>query len=144
MNTHTSLLLVAGESVKGWFEFLYNFGYAITEYKIIDSSEVKLVYTNNVVNKKIDIRLYNYDDVESFFLNIFVTKLPYSTVNDLIDMATYFDKNNIKRPQTLESNQRNFENVNEYLKTYAELFKKYGIELIITDKQFPHYFPEWT
>ena len=59
-------------------------------------------------------------------------------------MATYFDKNNIKRPETLESNQRNLENTNEYIKTYAELFKKYGIELIISDKQFPHYFPEWT
>ncbi len=40
--------------------------------------------------------------------------------------------------------QRNIENANKYIKDYADLFKKYGIELIISDKQFPHYFPEWT
>lgn len=90
------------------------------------------------------IRLYNHDDVERFFLNAFITKLPYSTVNDLIDMTTYFDKSNIKLPEVLENNQRNCKNVNEYIKTYAELFEKYAIELITTDKQFPHYFPEWT
>lgn len=144
MNMNTSLLLLAGESAKEWFKFLYNYGYVIIEYKIINSSEFKIVYINSVVNKKVDIRLYNYDDVERFFLNAFITKLPYSTVNDLIDMTIYFDKNNINHPEALEGNQRNFENANEYMKTYTELFKKYGIELITTDKQFPHYFTEWT
>jgi hypothetical protein len=139
-----SLLLLSGKNAKKRFEFLYSYGYIIAEYKIINNSEFKIAYINNVVNKKVDIRLYNHDDVERFFLNAFITKLPYSTVNDLIDMTTYFDKNNIKLPEVLENNQRNCENVNEYIKTYAELFEKYAIELITTDKQFPHYFPEWT
>jgi uncharacterized protein (DUF1330 family) len=56
----------------------------------------------------------------------------------------FLDKNKIKHPDALEATQKNIENANKYIEAYADLFKKYGAELIATDKQFPHYYPEWT
>ena len=141
---NTSLLLTTSNKTKELFQFLQHYGYLLSEDTSINEAEIKLLYANNIVNKKVDIRLYNYADVGRFFLNIFVIRIPYLTVNDLIDLSTYFDKNNIKSPEPLEGGQRNIEHANRYIEAYADLFKQYGIKLITTDEQFPHYFPEWT
>ena len=65
-------------------------------------------------------------------------------LNDFIAFDIYLKKNNIPFELILEGDQINLMKIDKYISNYVDLFKKFGIKLIETDKQFPHYFPEWT
>jgi len=140
----TSFLSHLSNNLKQLFTFLQDYGYMLSKSEMISDEEFKLTYINEEKGKEIYISLCNSSNTQRFFIYIAIIRIPHLVVHDFVSFNVFMDKNTIKRPELLEGTQRNIENANKYIKDYADLFKKYGIELIISDKQFPHYFPEWT
>lgn len=140
----TSLLIAASNTVKESFEFFQEYGYILSEFKITNNEECKIVYTNNEKSKDIKFSVCNYNDVQRFFITISIVRIPYIVAHDLVSFDVFMDKNHIKHPESLEGVQRNIENANRYIEHSAHLFKEHCMKLITSNKQFPHYFPEWT
>lgn len=137
-------LLTTSNKVKESFNFLQEYNYKLLEYKKISNEEYQIVYDNKGINKNINISICNYEDVKRFFMTISIIREPYLDVNDFISFEVFLTKQNIKHTTALEGDQINNANLSLYVEEYANLFKRYGIELINTNERFPHYFPEWT
>ena len=139
----SSFLKSLSNNFKHSFNFLKNYGY-VFKFEMLTDDEFELTYTNEEIGKEIYISLCDSSDTHRFFVIIAIIRIPYSSVQNYISFDVYLTKNNIEHPEALEGNQKNTENANAYVEAYANLFKQHGIKLITTDKQFPHYFPEWT
>jgi hypothetical protein len=77
-------------------------------------------------------------------LSVSVIREPYLHVNDFISFDAFLRKNKISSLPGLKGDKINEEIIAKYIEQYSELFRKYGIALIESDKQFPGYFPQWT
>ncbi len=141
---NTSILLAASDKITEWFRFLQEYGYVLSKSEMINESKFEIILINDEKKKKINIGIWNSGNTTRFFLTISIVRIPYVVVNDFVDFDTFLQKNNISVPASLDGDAINQANIGKYIEAYADLFQSYGIELITTDKQFPHYFPEWT
>ena len=132
------------DNFKQCFTFLGDYDYVLSYCEMITENQLKLVFINKIKEKEILISICISEYTKNFYIYIAIVRIPYLVDFDFVDFDIYLDKNKIKHPNLLEEDEQNNENANKYIETYAELFKEYGIELIISDKQFPHYFPERT
>jgi len=127
-----------------FFNFLHDFGYDFTDSHIGEDGSIELSFNNLSQGKKVDISINNTKELKHFFIFISVVSVPYKSVDDYVSLNEYLTKNKIEHPELLEGEGRTEENIEQYIKKYAELFKAYGIKLISTKEQFPGYYPEWT
>lgn len=139
-----SFLSLLSNNFKHLFNFLKNYGYLLFKNEMITDEEFKLTYLNKENGKEIYISLCDSSNTQRLFIIIAIIRIPHEVVHDYISFEVYLNKNNIQHPEPLEAREKNLENANVYIETYANLFKQYGTELITSNKQFPHYFPEWT
>lgn len=124
-------------------KFLDQFGYAIEKYGINEDGRFEVKFSNNIIKKDIFFVISDSEQLNRFHITISIVRKPYSEINDFVDFKVYLNKNKIAFRRSLEGNEINEGDIHKYIEDYSELFKAYGIELIATDKQFPHYFPEW-
>ena len=138
------LINYAKDKVFKSFKFLEQLGYVVEKYGISNDARFEISFTNSVTKKDIDFTISDNEDVNRFHMTISIIKKPYLGVNDFIDFDVYLQKNGIAFGRSLEGNEINEVAIGRYINDYFELFKTHGINLITSDKQFPHYYPEWT
>ncbi len=140
----SNLLSQQSDKLQSLFSFIHDFGYSLSKSEMINEEEFKLTYFNEKSGKEIYISLCDSINTQRFFIVIAIIRHPYLSVHDFVSFKIYLDKNGIKHPGVLEFTEKNIDKAESYIKTYADLFKEYGIILIESKDQFPGYFPEWT
>ena len=134
----------ARNKLLNFFQFLEPLGYELENYGVNADRRFGIHFKNDKIKKSIDFTISDSEDVDRFHITISIVRAPYVSVNDFIDFDVYLQKNNIAYKDSLEGNEINEKGIEEYIKNYSELFRRHGTQLITTDKQFPHYYPEWT
>jgi hypothetical protein len=138
------LINYAKDKILNSFRVLEQLGYVIVKHGFSDKDEFVINFGNSITKKDIDFTISDSEDVNRFYLIISIIRKPYLVVNDFIAFDVYLKKNNIPFKDALEGDEINEASIEEYINDYSELFKIHGINLITSDQQFPHYFPEWT
>jgi|GEM_PF-3899271 len=136
------LLNTAKEKILNHFKFLNQLGYEF-ERSELKGNTLEVHFKGRVTNKVINFLITNSERTNRFFITISIIRSPYLGVNDFVDFDVYLRKNKIAFKDALVANKITEAEIDQYIQEYSDLFKKSGSRLIVTDEQFPHYFPEW-